>query len=1041
MSNHVKIPPLTEPVTYDVGATPQGTFEIPFPFFAAPDIVVLVDDERLDPSDYTVEGAFIQNGDEVRGAFGSGEVTLNAAVTNCKVTIDRMVDPQRQTDFSDTGPLSMQTLNTDLDKATARDQDILRDTERAVKSPRGEPGMELPRMLERAGAVLAFDDAGGVDVSKTVDEIAREAGAMVGEAALAVVIEEGDAQAARVAAAGDAAMTALDAATAAQIDAIEISGGGQVAAVAAAGASAVADVDDALTAQFFPDVAAGEAGTSPGDFFRVITDGRIRYYENVAGTGTLRAETYKKADVDALSASVAEVDAHLGPAYAPGSEIVAGSTTPNDASIATSGTYGNGIPTAHRGLVTALSVRLAGGGTGEVHIYEPDGTGFKVLRVIAVSGLSAGVNVITLPAPVYAKAGSLVHYRPVTSGGIRYVTGGGPRAFLNTAAQTEGAAMAGTLTVGNGSTYAIAYTLTPYVTPTVDDRLGQVEGGDAAAQLNLKVASGVDGLDAAILQTGSTTPNTSSLSSTGFAISPVGVIERASVLEAMSCRMSAAAVVRVIAFRVDEGGGYRVAAISGNLNANGGVSTFTRPFGGRVFPGRTAFMWSKVSGGGNLRFVAGGAGSTVVSGDSGSLAVGDLLSPAPNTNTFAVAFEVRQAGKTSLADRLDALDGGQVASTRLMRPNRIIAATRFPGSSLPAGWTQSGGWSVSNGLIGPSSPGWGAIAASGVFSSLSRRLLVARFIPAAADSVFGIVTTGAIAGFAAIDGAAGKLRLYGYNGTAPATAGTLVAETDLPAALVPGRAYALEVLRDHLSVTLVVTDLLTLARASLTSMQYGTAKAARFHGRAGVMQLAGDPVTVSSFDALALYTRRPHCIVVGDSNTEGNALPDGGLSYARQLARLRAERDVVISARGGDTAADFVTGAMADTFDVETARYVLINLGTNGNNQTSWRTNMATIIAAAEAVGAEPVLCTLPPRTGQQANINAQNADVLDGYFGRYRYVDFAAALTTGNDRETWNAAYNLDGTHMNIAGHARMLEQLLYEAPFLLGGPREAVT
>ncbi|HEV7352599.1 MAG TPA: tail fiber domain-containing protein [Brevundimonas sp.] len=126
MARHVQIPELVDPITYVVGATPQSAFAITFPFWAAEDIIVSVDNVVVAPSEYSVEGAFLQDGDTVEGGYGSGTLTLDAAVSSTTVTIDRLVQPLRETDLSATGPLPTRVLNSDLDKLTARDQDILR---------------------------------------------------------------------------------------------------------------------------------------------------------------------------------------------------------------------------------------------------------------------------------------------------------------------------------------------------------------------------------------------------------------------------------------------------------------------------------------------------------------------------------------------------------------------------------------------------------------------------------------------------------------------------------------------------------------------------------------------------------------------------------------------------------------------------------------------------------------------------------------------------------------------------------------------------
>lgn len=151
MAQHVQIPAFDEPIIYSVGSTPQSEFAIPFPFWGAADIRVWVDDALLSPASYSVEGVFVQNGDPVEGAYGSGTFTLNTAISNAKVALDRMVDPIRETDFGATGPLPIRSLNSDLDKSTARQQDLARWLKRVPTTAPGETPPTWEAVLTAAG--------------------------------------------------------------------------------------------------------------------------------------------------------------------------------------------------------------------------------------------------------------------------------------------------------------------------------------------------------------------------------------------------------------------------------------------------------------------------------------------------------------------------------------------------------------------------------------------------------------------------------------------------------------------------------------------------------------------------------------------------------------------------------------------------------------------------------------------------------------------------------------------------------------------------
>lgn len=123
---NVKVPPFLEAPQTVVGPTPQTAFPFAFPFWDDADLLVYLDGALLASSGYTVEGLAVQDGDPVEGGYGSGIVTLDSAVSNVTVTIDRQVVGDRETQFSRSAPLGMPALNADLNRVVARQQDIFR---------------------------------------------------------------------------------------------------------------------------------------------------------------------------------------------------------------------------------------------------------------------------------------------------------------------------------------------------------------------------------------------------------------------------------------------------------------------------------------------------------------------------------------------------------------------------------------------------------------------------------------------------------------------------------------------------------------------------------------------------------------------------------------------------------------------------------------------------------------------------------------------------------------------------------------------------
>lgn len=166
MAANVSVPPFTEAPSTVVGSTPQSVFAFDFPFWSSADVLVYVDDVLLASSAYSVEGFYIQ-GDPpaaVEGGYGSGRITLDAPVSSCTVTIDRMVVGDRRTQFGRTSPLAMPALNGDLNRVTARQQDLLRYmlAQRAY----------LDAAIEEAGSAIGLVGKADKDGGNVTDEVA-----------------------------------------------------------------------------------------------------------------------------------------------------------------------------------------------------------------------------------------------------------------------------------------------------------------------------------------------------------------------------------------------------------------------------------------------------------------------------------------------------------------------------------------------------------------------------------------------------------------------------------------------------------------------------------------------------------------------------------------------------------------------------------------------------------------------------------------------------------------------------------------------------
>jgi hypothetical protein len=150
----------------------SGPFTVPFRFFEAEDMVVELTDAsgvrtRLD--DCLIEGA---------GDPGGGQViTAQPVAIGQTLTLWSEAAIIQPADYIAADAFPAETHEGALDRLTLIAQDLRRDVDRSLKSPMGETLVPLAPSDERAGMLMAFDETGNPDTSRTyaafVDDVLR----------------------------------------------------------------------------------------------------------------------------------------------------------------------------------------------------------------------------------------------------------------------------------------------------------------------------------------------------------------------------------------------------------------------------------------------------------------------------------------------------------------------------------------------------------------------------------------------------------------------------------------------------------------------------------------------------------------------------------------------------------------------------------------------------------------------------------------------------------------------------------------------------
>lgn len=777
-----------------------------------------------------------------------------------------------------------------------------------------------------------------------------------------------------------------------------------------------------VNADVYPDIATGLAAVGDGEQFQIVQGDLIARFRRVNASTEELVATYPANKI------VGDVILKIG-GFEATTESVAGAVAPSGSpSLPSNYTYGPAAQQS-RTLVSEVSVRTLAG-SGYLFAYEPFDGSYKLTAKVSVACV-AGVNRFTYPFGMNKvfPPGTYIQYGVNTGASLAYETGG------NGGFHISGS---GTLRNVGDISDINSYANTPAI---------QVRQISIDKALDEYISENADGLIANsdrldFLEYSSITESSSSGKAEGtvaYFSSYTRVFGyqalTAGLIYNLKIRLDAAGSGEIHIYRSTGAGlKFEVDKVIPVTVGSAGINDIALSEPVRVNEGDFV-GYAPISGGSMAYYTADTSFPVGYFFDPRPGTIGQSASPNGQTRV-AIYFDVikvraveNELEVSQIDSRVSTLEEGR---TTEIKSAKSLVFTRFPGATLPASWTEAGGWTVSDGLTSPATGGWGVYALSGGDSSTAKRRISARFYVGEAGSIFGICAEppessgGAVA---LVDGVAETLSVYAWTGTSN---GTNPDSVPIPFSLVVGRYYLLEVVKDWLSSAITLTDTTTLQSVTLKSADRA-AGYKQWHGRSGVMFLSG-AIRVDWFDVAALYPQKLRAIIIGDSNSEGNYLGAGAKTWAELLEDQRGvEGDIMSAPRAGDETINFEARKAHDLL-AWSPDYVLLALGTNDTSQSTWRTNMAETISQIESIGAEPILCTQVPRTASQTLRNAMNQDIRDGYFGRFRYVDLALSVSLNNDGETWDPAYDWgDGTHANAAGQQRMYQQALADAPFIV--------
>lgn len=645
---------------------------------------------------------------------------------------------------------------------------------------------------------------------------------------------------------------------------------------------------------------------------------------------------------------------------------------------------------------------------GNVIVWGPPtdaSSNYTALQILPVSVLTDAGGLATATAddlgPVLVPEGCYIHVLgfDATSGVLSY------------SADTRGSTVAiGGTVVGVGTVcqispfsstaaYAVEYTITQSDALTLAARV------DANDRFKTAISSGLgtESLKVGIMS--------GEFDGSSYAYTGGYAVPRDGTITQFSVDLTAAGTGIVALLRPANANRYRVVSQTAYTAASANTNTFTCSIAAKAGD----LLAPLAQTGGFLRHNSNSGSGIGFAYDT--MTVGSLLRVSSPANP-ALYFTV-SAPRTAQLDTIN--KGGRL----LYQP--------FTANTRPSDWTESGGtWVYGNGATPPAAPGYNCYTVWNQSTSISKRTNAVRVTvndTAASQGLFFFSNAGG--SMVVVNGTAGQLQIRNWT---PSFTSALIKSVALPAALTAGRDYIISAKKDGLSVTATFYDTVTQQTCAVTATI--TDGYAPLNGQAGCIYVSGSTAPKFKWVSMdhPLDRRNVRTLVLGDSNAEGsNATLAGATPWPVQLQNNSASGDVILANQSGDPT-DISYRAFTD-LQHWLPRYVVVALGTNNTatGLNKWRGQMSITIALIEALGAEPILCTVIPRSGTAVPAS-MNTDIKTGYFGAYRYIDLASAVSTSHDGTTLDATmYVGDGLHLNAAGHNACYAQVLADAPFLL--------
>lgn len=382
-------------------------------------------------------------------------------------------------------------------------------------------------------------------------------------------------------------------------------------------------------------------------------------------------------------------------------------------------------------------------------------------------------------------------------------------------------------------------------------------------------------------------------------------------------------------------------------------------------------------------------------------------------------------------------------SNKILPVSNVLFDEKF-NTSIPTYFNNDGGFTISNGLLSPTTVGYNKTFYYNKGTTLDKNKLIFKFVFNQANSIIGVGSRFVSAMnilsksgvLVEINSANNTMALKKWNYVEDISVAETISTVSIPFTLATGKSYMVELEKDTYNryyVTLVDVDL-PYNRVQMQNDYAISGKVMQAWGGGCITAIAGS-FTVKRYCYMSMMPTKVKVGFFGDSWIEGSG--DTSIRYL-ELIKKDLVGSVFASGQGGAYIWNVSDKRTPDLDSFCKMDYAVLEVGTNDGlslTTTQFQTAMNEVISFLESKSIEPILVTVSNRSDYADGTTYKEwIKVINPWIRTrgYKYVDIAMAVSTGDGLTQNLNLFTEDKSHLNSEGNKAVYYKFKADVPEL---------